>query len=155
MVCAIGLLPNLALAREAGLQTRHGIVVDDHLATSDPAIFALGDCAEIQGRLWPYLQPAQLAAMTLAKNLTGAQERLRLPPMLIKVKTPDLPLHLAGEATDPDLHWAIEAGRDGLVACGRDDQQQLRAFVVSEGRMKQAFLLLKQLPDSTRHVCTM
>ncbi|MDV5140358.1 NADH:flavorubredoxin reductase NorW [Chimaeribacter arupi] len=155
VVCAIGLMPNIALAQGAGLQTRHGIVVDAHLATSDPAIFALGDCAEIQGRLWPYLQPAQLAAMTLAKNLTGARDSLRLPPMLIKVKTPDLPLHLAGEATAPDLHWVVEAGRDGLIACGRDDQQQLQAFVVSEGRMKEAFLLLKQLPDPMRHVCTM
>ncbi|PLR31466.1 NADH:flavorubredoxin reductase NorW [Chimaeribacter californicus] len=155
VVCAIGLVPNIALAQEAGLQARHGIVVDDCLTTSDPAIFALGDCAEIQGRLLPYLQPAQLAAMTLAKNLTGAQDSLRLPPMLIKVKTPDLPLHLAGQTTAPDLHWAIEAGPEGLVACGRDGQQQLQAFVVSEGRMKQAFQLLKQLPDTARHLCTM
>ena len=55
VVCAIGLRPDLDLAQKAGIEVRRGIVVDDALATSAPDIYALGDCAEIQGRLMPYL----------------------------------------------------------------------------------------------------
>ncbi|MDU2733660.1 MAG: NADH:flavorubredoxin reductase NorW [Mixta calida] len=144
-VCAIGLRPNIALAQQAGLETRRGIVVDDRLTTSRPDIFALGDCAEIQGKLMPYLQPAQLAAMTLAKNLTGNSASLSLPAMLVRIKTPDLPLHLAGNAGDAELNWEMQFSKAGIVAKGLDAAGQLKAFVVSEDHMKQALPLLKQL----------
>jgi 3-phenylpropionate/trans-cinnamate dioxygenase ferredoxin reductase subunit len=46
VVAGIGVVPNDELAREAGLATNNGIVVDEYLRTSDPKIFAIGDCAE-------------------------------------------------------------------------------------------------------------
>ena len=66
--------------------------------------------------------------------------------MLVKVKTPDLPLHLAGETQRQDLNWQIAIESQGMVARGIDADDQLRAFVVSEERMKEAFALLKSLP---------
>lgn len=45
VLLAAGVVPNAGLARDAGLATGNGIIVDRHLRTSDPAIFALGDCA--------------------------------------------------------------------------------------------------------------
>lgn len=148
IICAIGLRPNVALAREAGLGVQRGIVVDDALATSDPDIYALGDCAEIHGKLMPYLQPATLAAMTLAKNLTGEASKLLLPTMLIKVKTPDMPLHLAGDTANPALNWEVAFSSAGLVAKGFDDEGTLNAFVVSEDHMKLAFSMLKSVKQS-------
>ena len=145
VICAIGLRPNVALAREAGLEVRRGIVVDDALTTSDADIYALGDCAEIQGKFMPYLQPATLAAMTLAKNLTGSAAKLMLPTMLIKVKTPDMPLHLAGDTTNPLLKWDMEFSPAGVIAKGYDEDEVFRAFVVSEEHMKFAFSMLKNL----------
>lgn len=65
--------------------------------------------------------------------------------MLVKVKTPALPLHLAGELGRSDLRWQIATVPEGMVAQGRDEESQLRAFVVSEDRMKEAFALLKAL----------
>jgi nitric oxide reductase FlRd-NAD(+) reductase len=50
VVAAAGLRPETALARHAGLQINRGVVVNSQLQTSDPAIYALGDCAEINGR---------------------------------------------------------------------------------------------------------
>ncbi|MHA6499659.1 hypothetical protein ACX3VG_24850, partial [Escherichia coli] len=47
---------------------------------------------------------------------------------------------------DRDLRWQINTERQGMVARGVDDADQLRAFVVSEDRMKEAFGLLKTLP---------
>ncbi|MHA0913266.1 NADH:flavorubredoxin reductase NorW [Kosakonia cowanii] len=145
VVAATGLVPHTALAQAAGLQTRRGIVVDATLQTSQPHIFALGDCAEINGQVLPFLQPIQLSAMTLAKNLTGSPAQLTLPPMLVKVKTPLMPLHLAGETSRADLRWSIATDAAGMVAKGVDDSDKLRAFVVSEDRMKEAFALLKAL----------
>lgn len=145
VIAAAGLRPETALARQAQLTVNRGVVVDRYLQTSDANIYALGDCAEINGQLLPFLQPIQLSAMTLARNLTGNRAPLTLPPMLVKVKTPLLPLHLAGETHRSDLCWQIETRADGMVAKGFDGEA-LRAFVVSEERMREAFALLKQLP---------
>lgn len=145
VVAAAGLRPETALARHAGLEINRGVVVNSQLQTSHPAIYALGDCAEINGMVLPFLQPILLSAMCLGKNLLAQQGELKLPPMLVKVKTPDLPLHLAGDTRREDLTWNIVAAKDGLVAKGVDAENRLRAFVVSEDRMKDAFALLRQL----------
>ncbi|WP_034943655.1 NADH:flavorubredoxin reductase NorW [Erwinia oleae] len=144
-ICAIGLKPNTALAAAAGLETRRGIVVDSGLATSNPDIFALGDCAEVEGKCLPYLQPAQLAAMTLARNLTGERAALVLPAALIKVKTPDCPFQLAGNTGSKDLLWQMQLSPRGLVAKGYSAAGDLTGFVVTEEETKQAFPLVKQL----------
>lgn len=145
VVAATGLSPQVSLAQNAGLEVGRGIVVDGTLQTSNPHIFALGDCAQINGQVLPFLQPIQLSAMTLAKNLTGNSTQLVLPAMLVKVKTPLMPLHLAGETQRTNLRWHIATEADGMVAKGLDAEDKLRAFVVSEDRMKEAFALLKAL----------
>ena len=145
VVAATGLRPETALARMAGLEINRGVKVDSTLRTSNPDIYALGDCAEINGTVLPFLQPILMSAMCLAKNILGQSGELKLPNMLVKVKTPDLPLHLAGETRRQDLNWKIETRADGMLAQGYDEGQQLRAFVVSEERMKEAFGLLKSL----------
>ena len=146
VIAATGLRPETALARRAGLSINRGVCVDSYLQTSHPDIYALGDCAEINGQVLPFLQPIQLSAMYLAKNLLGGNAPLKLPAMLVKVKTPELPLHLAGETQRRDLSWHIAAEAQGMVARGMNDEGQLCAFVVSEDRMKEAFALLKTLP---------
>lgn len=145
VVSAIGLQPNIALAQQANLQVNRGIQVDRSLQTSAQDVYALGDCAEIEGQLMPFLLPIQFSASALAKNLLGMAETVKFPAMLIKVKTPDLPLHLAGETQRQDLSWSISVDPQGMIAKGVDQQQQLRAFIVSADHMKQAFGLLKVL----------
>ncbi|SQB42237.1 nitric oxide reductase [Citrobacter koseri] len=75
--------------------------------------------------------------MYLAKNLLGGNAPLKLPAMLVKIKTPELPLHLAGETQRCDLNWHIAAESEGMVARGINTEGQLCAFVVSEDRMKE------------------
>lgn len=145
VVAAIGLRPNIGLAQSAGLRVNSGIEVNRQLQTSDANIYAIGDCAEIDGKVLPFLQPIQFSAMTLAKNLLGATDGLVLPAMLVKIKTPELPIHLAGETQRADLHWQISVEPQGLIARGYDNAQHLRAFIVSEAHMKQAFGLLREL----------
>ncbi|WP_406860793.1 FAD-dependent oxidoreductase [Streptomyces sp. HUAS MG47] len=69
VVLACGVRPRVALAREAGLEVRTGVVVDDELRTSDPHIHAIGDCAEHDGRVYGLAGPALDQADVLADVL--------------------------------------------------------------------------------------
>jgi 3-phenylpropionate/trans-cinnamate dioxygenase ferredoxin reductase subunit len=51
VVIGVGILPNIEIAQEAGLECNNGIVVDDHGQTSNPDIYAAGDCANHPNRL--------------------------------------------------------------------------------------------------------
>ncbi|MFD9078712.1 NAD(P)/FAD-dependent oxidoreductase [Streptomyces erythrochromogenes] len=72
VVLACGVRPRTGLARAAGLEVRTGIVVDDHLRTSDPRIHAIGDCAEHAGQVYGLAGAALEQADALAAVLTGA-----------------------------------------------------------------------------------
>lgn len=145
VIAAMGLQPETAVAAAAGLDIGRGIKVNQQLQTTDPNIFAIGDCAEIDGKVMPFLQPILMGAMTLAKNLLGGAHCLTLPAMLVKVKTPDLPLYFAGETHRRDLNWEINLTPQGITARATDSQHQLRAFVVSEEQTQHAFSLLREL----------
>ncbi|MGW6565192.1 NAD(P)/FAD-dependent oxidoreductase [Streptomyces sp. NPDC054975] len=69
VVLACGVRPRVGLARDAGLDVRQGIVVDDELRTSDPYIHAIGDCAEHAGRSYGLAGPALEQADVLADVL--------------------------------------------------------------------------------------
>jgi nitrite reductase (NADH) large subunit len=71
VVCAVGIRPHAELAREAGLAVNGGIMVDDGLTTSDPIIFALGECAEHRGCVYGLVEPANEQARILARRLAG------------------------------------------------------------------------------------
>jgi nitrite reductase (NADH) large subunit len=71
VVCAVGVRPNADLARAAGLAVGRGILVDDHLATSDNHIFALGECVEHRGVCYGLVEPAYEQAGILARRLCG------------------------------------------------------------------------------------
>lgn len=146
VIAAIGLKPNTRLAQAAGLSAGRGIQVDAGLRSSDPHIYALGDCAEWQGQLLPFLQPILLGANALAKTLLGAPTELSLPPMLVKVKTPLYPLQLAGRTRGEDLAWQCRWNQQGLVAEARGENGELCGFVVGGDQMSAAFPLLRQLP---------
>jgi nitrite reductase (NADH) large subunit len=71
VVCAVGIKPNAQLASDAGLAVNGGIMVDDGLTTSDPNIFALGECAEHNGCVYGLVEPANEQARILARRLAG------------------------------------------------------------------------------------
>jgi len=71
VVCAVGIRPEVQLARQAGLAVNRGIMVDDGLTTSDPNIFALGECAEHRGCVYGLVEPANEQARILARRLAG------------------------------------------------------------------------------------
>ena len=71
VIFTAGIRPNTALAKDAGIPVNRGIVVDDHLATGAPDIFALGECAEHRGICYGLVEPAYEQARVLAQHLAG------------------------------------------------------------------------------------
>ena len=71
VVMATGVKPELVLAKDAGLSIDRGIVVDDHLRTSRPEIFAAGDVAEHQGRVYGIIPASFEQARAAAHNMLG------------------------------------------------------------------------------------
>ena len=71
VIFAAGIRPNISLAKDAGISINRGIVVDDHLQTGAPDIFALGECAEHRGVCYGLVEPAYEQARVLAQHLAG------------------------------------------------------------------------------------
>ncbi|RYY15091.1 MAG: NAD(P)/FAD-dependent oxidoreductase, partial [Cytophagaceae bacterium] len=71
LILAVGTVPNLELARDCGLTCKRGVVVDAHLQTSDPQVFALGEIAEFEGVLYGITAAAEQQATVLARYLAG------------------------------------------------------------------------------------
>jgi NAD(P)H-nitrite reductase large subunit len=71
IVVSTGFAPRIDLARDAGLATQRGIVVNEYLRTADPALYALGDVAQIGGKVFPFVSPIRSQALWLAEHLEG------------------------------------------------------------------------------------
>ncbi len=71
VVIAAGIKPNVQLGRKAGLDVRRGIVVNDYLQTSDPDIFAVGECTEHRGQTFGLVAPLMEQGKVLAAKITG------------------------------------------------------------------------------------
>ncbi|MBO9608952.1 MAG: NAD(P)/FAD-dependent oxidoreductase [Paenibacillaceae bacterium] len=71
IVMAVGIRPNVQLAKASGIEVNRGIVVDDHLQTSVPGIYAVGECAEHRGTVYGLVAPLYEQGAVLAKRLAA------------------------------------------------------------------------------------
>jgi len=98
VIVATGFAPRVELAKEAGLATARGIVVNEYLRTADPRIYAAGDVAEIGSRLYPFVSPIRAQALWLADHLEGRTQGAWTPPPfkpVIKIHDFKLPTPVA------------------------------------------------------------
>ncbi|NML75419.1 NAD(P)/FAD-dependent oxidoreductase [Rhizobium sp. S-51] len=103
VVMAVGIRPASALAKEAGIAVNRGIVVDDGMMTSDPNVFALGECAEHRGTCYGLVAPLYEAARVLADRLTGGHAEYHGSVVNTKLKVTGINLFSAGDfAEAPD-----------------------------------------------------
>jgi rubredoxin-NAD+ reductase len=148
VLSAVGLRPRIELARSAGLAVNRGIVVDAQLRSSDADIFALGDCAEIGGRVLPYVLPIMHAARTLARVLTGEDAQVELPAMPVVVKTPAHPVAVLPVARGAIGAWRILANGRGVKLGFFDAQDQLRGFALTGEYATERAAMARQLGAS-------
>jgi rubredoxin-NAD+ reductase len=148
VLSAIGLRPNLELAQSAEINTSRGIAVDVLLQTSQPDIYAIGDCAEVAGLLLPFVMPIMQQARALAKTLAGETTPVHYPAMPVAVKTPAAPLTVLPAPVEVQVEWQVEEFDDGMLAKAFDAEQVLRGFVLlGATASKQRLILAKQVPD--------
>ncbi|HSX70504.1 MAG TPA: FAD-dependent oxidoreductase [Pseudomonas sp.] len=137
VLSAVGLRPNLELAAAAGLAVDRGIQVDAQLQTSQPGIYALGDCIEIEGQLLPYLAPITQGIQALSQTLLGKPTAVSYPLMPVTVKTPAAPLCILPPAAGVAGEWRCTPTDDGLCAGFFSENEALNGFVLL-GRQAQA-----------------
>lgn len=116
VLSAIGLKPRTALAASAGLQVNRGIVADRHLATSAEHVYAVGDCAEVDGHTLPYVLPLMQQARALAAGLAGQKTPVAYPAMPVIVKTPACPTVVCPPPLDAPGEWTVTTTDDALEA---------------------------------------
>jgi NAD(P)H-nitrite reductase large subunit len=80
VIVSTGFAPRVELAQDAGLAVARGIVVDEYLRSADSAIYAVGDAAEVRGRLFPFVSPIRSQALWLAEHLEGRAPAAWTPP---------------------------------------------------------------------------
>ena len=146
MLSAIGVRANTALAETAGLTLNRGIVANRQLQTSDPNIYALGDCAEVDGQLLYYVMPLMTCARTLAKTLSGTPTPVAYGPMPVAVKVPVCPVQVSPAPRDVEGNWEIEQDGHSVKALFRDKSGQLRGFALTGERVSEKMALQKELP---------
>ncbi|MFM9281844.1 nitrite reductase large subunit NirB [Paenibacillus jiagnxiensis] len=73
IIMAVGIQPNIELAKNCGLRTNRAIIVDDYLATNIPGIYAVGECAEHRGIAYGLVAPLFEQARVLAKVLCSME----------------------------------------------------------------------------------
>lgn len=101
MLVSVGTKPRISLASEAGLSFGRGVLVDDGMETSDPAVSAIGECAEHRGRLYGLVEPIYEQAEVLAERLCGDDVRYEGTTAATTLKVSGLQVFSGGDPNVP------------------------------------------------------
>lgn len=134
VLSAVGLRPRTTLAAQAGLEFERGILVNAMLQTSDPNIYAVGDCIEFDGQLMPYVMPIMHEGKALARTLAGQPTTVDFPVMPVTVKTTTCPAVVAPPRPEADGRWHVERDR---AAVYRDPSGTMQGFALLGGATEQ------------------
>lgn len=145
VLSAVGLRPRTQLARDAGIVVNRGIVVNGKLCSSDEAIYALGDCAEIEGKVLPFVLPIMHAGRALARVLNGEEAQAVFPAMPVVVKTPAHPVAVSPVARDAVGTWQEIASGQGVKMEFVDALNKLSGFVLTGGYAEERNEMAKRL----------
>ncbi len=132
VVVAVGIKPNAEIAAAAGIKVNRGIVVDDHLATSAPNVFAIGECAEHRGTCYGLVEPAYEQARVLAKYLAGETAEYDGSAVATNLKVAGINVYSAGSFLGDTTSEQITLHDAGLDV--------YRKLVIADGRLAGAVL---------------
>ena len=124
VVMAVGIRPETRLATDAGIEVARGIEVNAQMQTSDPDIYAVGECVEYDGHLFGLVAPLYDQARVLAKTLLGEPDAFVVKDIATKLKVTGCDLFSAGDFADGP-------GREDIVF--RDPARGVYKRLVIEG----------------------
>jgi nitrite reductase (NADH) large subunit len=133
VIFAAGIRPNIGLAKDAAIAVNRGVVVDDHLQTAAPDIFALGECAEHRGVCYGLVEPAYEQAGVLARHLAGGSAAYAGSVVATNLKVSGVSVFSAGDFM----------GADGTETIVLNDVARgtYKKLVIAAGRLTGAVLL--------------
>jgi nitrite reductase (NADH) large subunit len=133
VIVAAGIRPNIALARDAGIPVKRGIIVDDQLQTGAPDIFALGECAEHRGICYGLVEPAYEQARALAQHLAGRTAAYNGSVVATNLKVSGVSVFSAGDFL----------GSEGSETIVLSDVRRgtYKKLVIADGRLTGAVLV--------------
>lgn len=129
LVSCLGIIPSIDLARDAGLITNRGIIVNDYLQTNDPNIYAVGECAEHKNRIYGLLGPGiEQAAVAVSNIVNGNHAKYSGTNYSMRVKVKHLPIFSLEKA---GLH------RDTVKKLIFEDEAavKFREYMLDKGRL--------------------
>ena len=145
VLSAVGLRARTALANEAGIACKAGILVDPYLRTSAPDVYAIGDCIEVAGRVRPYVLPITHATRPLTATLCGEPTALKLPAMPVIVKTPACPLLVSPPENEAGC-WSVSGDGPDLEAVFQSPDGQTIGFALTGAARSRRSALVPLLP---------
>lgn len=146
VLSAVGLRARTQLAASAGIPVNRGIVVNRLLQTQFDDIYALGDCAEVAGKVLPFVMPITHAARALAATLAGNPTEVRYPAMPVIVKTPACPAVVSPPDFTIKGEWHVEADQNGVKALYKDDTGRLLGYALLGAATQEKNSLTPHLP---------
>jgi rubredoxin-NAD+ reductase len=148
VLSATGLRPNIELAVSAGIKTNRGITVNQFMETSAPSVFAIGDCAERDGTVLPYVLPLMNQARAVAKTVAGIPTPVIYPIMPVVVKTPIHPISFV-LPSNASGRWDIKGDLTGKKCLLLRDDGKLLGFALSGSANNDKAALVKLLSTNT------
>lgn len=139
VLSAAGLVANTALAEKSGLTVDAGIAVDGDMLTSNEDVYAIGDCASVEGRLYAYIEPIRRQAEAIATNLMGEHERFMPISPMIKVKTLSMPISVCRPVGKLDESaWQFVSNDDQGCHFEIAENTNVIGFALSDARSSDA-----------------
>jgi rubredoxin-NAD+ reductase len=145
VLSAIGLKPRTLLAQSAGIATGRGIETNALLETSARDVYAMGDCAEVEGRNLPYVQPLLVQARALAATLAGTPTPVVYAPMPVMVKTPAHPVAVLPPRIGAAGCWKVECFDGGVCALHLDVGGRVQGFALTGSETGRRNALVKEV----------
>lgn len=146
VVSAVGLRPRTDMAAAAGLAVNRGVVVDRELRTSHSNVYALGDCAEVDGLNLLYVMPLMACARALAQTLAGNPTAVAYGAMPVTVKTPVCPLVVSPPPRGSEGSWTVEGSGADIKALCRDATGRLLGYALTGAAVQEKLALNRELP---------
>ena len=146
VLSAVGLRPRTAIAAAAGLAVNRGINTNRLLQSSNPGIYALGDCVEVERLNLPFVMPIMHAARALAKTLSGTDTPVSYPAMPVVVKTFSHPTVVSPPPAGGQGAWEEIVEGGSVKALFRSANGALLGFALTGSTVTERQALTKLLP---------
>lgn len=150
VISAVGLRPRIELAQSAGLTTNRGIVVNRALETSAKDVYALGDCAEVDGQVLLYVLPLMASARALARTLRGERTEVKYGVMPVMVKTPCCPTAVSPPPPGAAGSWEVTREGNSVRALFKAPDGETLGFAVTGDYAVEKQALAKEVPPIHR-----